>query len=112
MSKTTAELRESVAKEIGILTPAMPLADDDADLIDARIQEVSDYLRELGLAWWVDNSIPNAAMMPMTLMVAARVCGNFGKATPLLLSGFEGGKAQLAAIKPSAVIQTVQAQYY
>jgi len=112
MTKTTAELRESVAKKLRIKSVDMDLDADTAATIDARIQDVSDYLREAGLVWWEDNAIPNAAMMPMTLMVAAWACADVGKAGQSYESGFSDGKTQLASIKPSAVTETVRAEYF
>lgn len=111
MSKTTAELRESVAEHLRISTADLTLSAEDADLIDRRIQAVTDYLRELGVAWWVDNAIPDAALMPMTLCVSAWACVPFGKAGQGYEAGFPDGKTQLASIKPSSVNNTVQAEY-
>jgi len=112
MTKTTAELRVKVAKKLGIKAPDMELSSEDAATIDDRIEEVTDFLREAGVVWWVDNSIPDAAVMPMVLMVSAWACGDFGKAGQGFESGFADGKTQLASIKPSAVIETVQVDYY
>lgn len=112
MTKTTAELRESVAKKIGVLSVDQDLDAEDAAAIDARIGEVTDYLRELGLIWWADDAIPAGAFMPMTLMVAAVACGEFGKVNMGLESGYGDGKSQLSAIKPSAANKTTQADYF
>lgn len=112
MALTTAELRERVAEHLRIKAADLELSGANAARIDRRIEEVTEYLRELGLAWWADGAVPVAASMPMILMVAAWSASSVGKAGQGYEDGFIGGKAQLAAIKPSAVIETLEADYF
>lgn len=106
MTATTAELRESVAGKIKILRADMPLDAADAATIDRKIGEVTNYYRERGVVWWVDNAIPNAAVLPMTMLVAAWTADDFGKVADPLWA--PNGLALLASIKPSAAIETVK----
>lgn len=112
MSVTTIELRERVAKELRVKRADMDLDEADAAEIDARIGEVTDYLRELGLIWWADNAIPNPAVMPMVLMVSAWAARGVGKAGQGYEEGFMGGKSQLAALKPSAYISNSYVEFF
>ena len=112
MTATTADLRESVAKKLRVKSTDMDLDDATASAIDDRIDEVTNYLRELGLIWWADDAIPDAALMPMTLMVAAWTCADFGKAGQGYEAGFADGKTQLSAIKPSAELAEITPDYF
>lgn len=112
MARTTAELREIVAEKLRVKSVDLDLSPENAAKIDRRIGEVTDFLREVGLIWWADNAIPNAAVLPFTLMVAAWGAADFGKANQGYEDGFEPGRLLLASLKPSAEISVVQAEYF
>lgn len=112
MTKATADLRESVAEHIRIKSVDMPLDDDSADKIDRYIARVTALEREKGLIWWADDAIPDAAEMPMMLMVAALAAPGFGKAGQGYESGYMDGRSQLTSIKPSAVTETMRPDYF
>jgi hypothetical protein len=110
MTKTTAELRESVARKIKILRNDMPLDSADAVTIDDCIEEVTDYYRERGVIWWADNAIPDACMLPMALMVASWAAEDFGK--EVNPSWAQNGLVLLQAIKNSSTIDEVLVEPY
>lgn len=112
MTITTAELRESVAEHIRILSTDTPLDAADAAKIDRYITRVTATEREKGLIWWPDNAIPDACEMPMMLMVAALAAAGFGKAGQGYESGYQDGRTALATLKPSAQIDTVRMEYF
>lgn len=99
MTKTTAELRESVAKKLGVMSVDEELDAEDAAFIDARIEGATDFLQEVGLVWWVAGSIPNAALEPMTFIVASLAAPDFG-VTPDP-NWARDGQAMLTTIRPS-----------
>lgn len=112
MTRTTAELREIVAEKLRVKAVDLDLSAEDAAKIDRHIGETTDFLREAGLVWWADNAIPNAAVLPMTLIVSAWAATDFGKAGQGYEAGFIEGRGLLATLKPSADIQTVCAEYF
>lgn len=112
MARTTAELRDIVAEKLRIKAVDLDLSAENGAKIDRRIGEVTDFLREAGLIWWADNSIPNAAVLPFTLMITAWAALDFGKGGQGYEAGFIEGRSLLASLKPSADIATVQAEYF
>lgn len=109
---TTVQLRERVAEHIRIAASDLDLSSEDAAKIDRAIQEATDFLRELGLIWWVDNAIPAAAVMPMTLIVSALAGPRFGKIKSGYEEGFLGGRAMLTQLKPSAYTARINPDYF
>lgn len=112
MAITTATLRESVAEHLRIKSADMDLEAEDAAKIDRYIQMVTDAERQKGLIWWVDNAIPEEARMAMVLMVSSLCAASYGKAGQGYEPGYQDGKIILASLKPSAVIETVPADYF
>jgi hypothetical protein len=112
MTTTTVELRESVAEHLRLKSVDVDLDADTAAKIDRYISMVTNMERQKGLIWWVDNAIPDQCKMPMMLMVAAIGCVGFGKSGQGYESGYSDGKAQLASLKPSAVIETIAGTYF
>jgi len=110
MTTTTAELREKVARKLTISSSDMALEAEDTDRIDDRIGEVTSHLRERGLAWWIDNAIPDAAVLPMVMIVAYWAADDFGKTAGPTWA--RDGEALLASIKPSGVIETVKMEAF
>jgi hypothetical protein len=112
MTLLNTDLRQRVAENLRVKAVDRDLADEDAEKIDNAIDDVFAELRELGLLWWADDAIPQACAFALTLIVSAQACARFGK----IGQGYEGGdadgRARLAALKPSAVIETAQAVYY
>lgn len=112
MTVTTVQLRESIAKELGIYSPEMPLSAEDADKIDEKIVDCETELRELGHLWWATNATPDACKYAMTIFVAARACYSVGKQG----QGFEAGEARgleiLFRLKPPASVSTLAVDYF
>ncbi len=112
MTITSADLRLRVAENLRVKAVDRDLADEDADKIDKAIDDAFAELREQGLLWWGDDAIPQACAFALTLIVSAQACARFGK----IAQGYEGGdtdgRARLAALKPSAVVETVRSEYF
>lgn len=112
MTLLNSQLRQRVAENLRVKAVDRDLADEDAEKIDNAIDDAFAELREQGLLWWADDQIPQACVFALTLIVSAQACARFGK----IGQGYEGGdtdgRARLAALKPSAVIDTVRAEYF
>lgn len=110
--KTTAQLRNRVAEDLGLKAADIDLADEDAVKIEARIASVTAFLREKGLIWWDDDQIPDAVEDGFAMMVAAMACKSFGKQNQGFEAGWEDGRAMIASIKPAETIETSVTVYY
>ena len=112
MTITTATFRNRVAEDLGIKAQDQDLSDEEAAKIDARIDSISAHYRELGLIWWADDAIPDAAEEGYAKIVCALVCASVRKSK----QGFEEmlplGLSMLAGIKPAAKLETVRTEYY
>ena len=112
MTITSSDLRQRVAENLRVKAVDRDLADEDAEKIDNAITDAFAELREHGLMWWTTAAIPNACVFALTLIVSAQACAKFGKAGQGYEAGDNDGRARLAALKPSAAIETVRAEYF
>lgn len=79
MTQTNTQLYTLIAEELGIIDGNEPLSADDADRIARKATLVRAWLIEDGKAYWVDNSIPDAAALPLAQIIAAQVADQFGR---------------------------------
>lgn len=80
MSKTKVEMATAVLRNLGITNAVdSPSA---ADLAYVTAEYVADlaYWDDLGLVYWADDEIPEAAFPIITALVANRVMNTFGMA--------------------------------
>lgn len=112
MSYTHAQLRDRVAEDLGIKGVDQELSDEQASKIEERITTTTAYFREKGLFWWDDDEIPDECFDGMVFVMRARCAAGVRK----LGQGHEEleqpGLAMIAAVKPSAVIETLRTLYY
>lgn len=111
MTKTNEELRDEVAEYLRVKGADYELSDSRADQIDRGIAAAFAELRELGLCWWPDDTIPDACLFPLKLIIAAQLCTPFGKAGQGYEAGDEGGRTRLSKLKPPADIPSIQGEY-
>lgn len=76
---TNTALYTLVGEELGLIDGNEPLSADDADRISRRASKVRAWLIEDGKCYWTDNAIPEAASLPLAMIIAARVAGQFGR---------------------------------
>jgi hypothetical protein len=79
MTQTNTQLYTLIAEELGIIDGNEPLSADDADRISRKATLVRAWLIEDGKAYWIDNSIPDAAALPLAMIIAGQVADQFGR---------------------------------
>ena len=109
---TAVQLRQRVAEELKVYSPDQELSADVAARIDTSIADTRAYLQEKRLCWWGADAIPQAIVIPLTWVIAAFACTKFGKAGQGYETGDARGRAELAALRGSADVQTVQPDYF
>lgn len=77
MALTHDELRDAVAEEMMLKSTTVALSAEDAAFISARITRTLAWLEEEGLVFWPDGKIPEAAVEPLTMIVASRCAPGF-----------------------------------
>lgn len=112
MTATTAQLRDRVAKDLGIKAVDEELSDELAATIEEGIGDWTAHYRELGLFWWPDNAIPNQCVAGLRMVMCALVCASVRKAGQGHEQKLEPGLAMIAGLKPSATIDTLRTLYY
>ena len=89
MTVTNSEVYTLVAEELAIIGSGQSLGADDQDRISRRAAKVRAWLIEEGLAYWVDDAIPDAAALPYAQVVAGQCAEMYGRGpnsdTPYLL---------------------------
>ena len=112
MTKTTAQIRNRVGEDLGVKAQDQEMSDEQAAKIDARIVSISAHYREKGLFWWADNAVPDAVEEGLAMVVCALACGSVRKAGQGHEGKLEPGLAMIAAVKPSAKLETLRTLYY
>jgi len=79
MTITNTQLYQLVAEELALIGPAQALSADDRDRIERRAVKVRAWLIEEGLAYWPDDSIPDAASLPYAQIVAGQCAEMYGR---------------------------------
>lgn len=79
MTQTNTQLYTLVGEELGIIDGNEPLSADDADRIARKAAPTRAWLIEDGKCYWADNAIPDAAVLPLAMIIAERVAGQFGR---------------------------------
>lgn len=79
MSTTNVQLYTLVGEELGIVQGNESLSADDTDKISRRASRVRSWLIDEGLCYWVDDSIPDAAALPLAMIVASQCAEVFGR---------------------------------
>lgn len=112
MTYTNTELRNRVAEDLGVKAQDQELSDEQASKIEERITSTWAHFTEKGLFWWPDGTIPTAVFDGLAKVMCARVCVAVRKQG----QGFENmempGLAEIAAVKPPAMIETLKTLYY
>jgi len=112
MSKTNAELRDRVAEDLGVKGQDIELSDEQAQKLEGRISSTWAHFTEKGLFWWPDGTIPDSVFDGLAKVMCARACASVRKQG----QGFESlempGLAEIAAVKPPALIETLKTLYY
>lgn len=112
MTKTTNDIINRVAEDLGLKASDVDLADEDKEKIERRVDSVTAFLREKGLIWWADDAIPDACEDGFAMMVAAMVCKAFGKQNQGHEAGWEDGRVMIAQLKPSENVEQQAYEYY
>ena len=76
---TNTELYTLVGEELGIVDGNEALSADDADRISRRASKVRAWLIEEGKCYWADDAIPEAAALPLAMIIAGRVAPQYGR---------------------------------
>ena len=89
MTVTNVEMYQLVAEELGIVGAGESLSADVSDMIARRAEKVRAWLVEEGIAYFVDDAIPDAAALPYAQVIAGQCAEAFGRGpnsdTPYLL---------------------------
>lgn len=92
MTTTNAQLYTLVGEELGIVQGNEALSADDTDKISRRAARIRAWLIEEGLVYWDDNSIPDAAALPLAMVIAGQCAEMFGRG-PSAESPYPSGSA-------------------
>lgn len=79
MSITNTQLYQIVAEELGLVGPGQSLSADDRDRIERRAVKVRAWLIDEGLAYWLDDAIPDAAALPYAQIIAGQCAEMYGR---------------------------------
>lgn len=79
MSITNTQLYQLVAEELGLVGPGQALGADDRDRIERRAVKVRAWLIDEGLAYWLDDAIPDAAALPYAQVIAGQCAEMYGR---------------------------------
>lgn len=79
MTTTNTQLYTLVAEELSIIDGNEPLSADDSDRISRRASRIRAWLIEEGKCYWQDNAIPDAAALPLAMIVAGEVRDQYGR---------------------------------
>jgi hypothetical protein len=79
MTTTNTQLYTLVGEELAIIDGNEPLGADDTDRISRRASRVRAWLIEDGKAYWADNAIPDAAALPLAMIIAGEVRDQYGR---------------------------------
>jgi len=109
---TKVQLRQRVGEELKVYSPDQELAADVGARIDTSIADTRAWLKEKRLCWWGENAIPQAVVIPLVWIVAAFACTKFGKRGQGYEDGQERGRRELAALRPSADVTTLNPDYF
>lgn len=112
MSKTNAELRDRVAKDLGLKAQDQELSDELSGEIEGRIVTARAHYAEVGLFWWADDAIPDAVFDPLAALMCALCCAAVRKAGQGHEEKLPPALAAIASLKPSARVETLRTQYY
>lgn len=112
MSKTNAQLRNQVAEDLGIKAIDQELSDEGASRIENRISTVHAHYLEKGLFWWADSAIPDSVFEGLSMVICAHVCASVRKAGQGHEEKLLPGLAMIAAVKPSATVDTMKTFYF
>lgn len=79
-TRSKAELRDDVLRELNVLAAGQVASAEDAALVMDRIETVLDDLDDDSLVpWGVGNPIPGKAYLPLVSIVANTLVGAFGQ---------------------------------
>ena len=76
---TNTALYTLVGEELGIVDGNETMSADDTDRISRRASKIRAWLIEDGKAYWVDNAIPEAASLPLAMIIAGAVADQYGR---------------------------------
>jgi hypothetical protein len=93
MTQTNTQLYTLVAKQLGIVDGNEALSADVAADISEIAALTRAWLIEDGKCYWADNAIPEAAAMPLAMIIAERVADQYGRgaASPFPYAGGPAG---------------------
>lgn len=112
MAITKITLRERVAEHLRISSPDRELDAATAARIDASIADARAELMERGLCWWGEDAIPNSVVFALTLICSAQAAAKTGRMGQGYEDGDGEGRIRLAALKPTADVMPVMAEYF
>ncbi len=115
MTVTNVEMYQLVAEELGIIGAGETLSADVSDMIARRAEKVRAWLVEEGIAYFVDDNIPDAAALPYAQVIAGQCAEAFGRGpnsdTPYLL-GETGYRLLERHVSQRSEKQPVTAEYF
>lgn len=108
---TKADLRRLVLTRLTVIDETENPSPEQASLLNLFVDGCRAELLQKGLCWWDDDVIPAEVALHLRNYVAAKCCGDFGKAG----KGYEAlGPAairEIAALKSSEERETVPGDY-
>jgi len=112
MTRTQSELAKIVLRDVLAVIDATetPNAEDDA-AVDAAYADRLEELRDLGLAYWSANAIPNVVLRPLADLVGSTIAPAFGlpRAPELEANALRALRRHMAK---AASGEPTQAQYH
>lgn len=79
MAATRSDLIRQVLEDLAVIDAISNPDANDSAAVDRRADRVTARLRELGLCWWDEETIPDAVMPALGLLVANEAAPTFGK---------------------------------
>lgn len=79
MTTTNVQLYTLAAEELGIVQGNEALDADNTDKIARRATRVRAWLLDEGLVYWLDDAIPDAAALPLAMILAGQCAEQFGR---------------------------------
>lgn len=76
---TEVELREHIARQLGILGQGRSLSSEDANLIDTVMANAQGELEQLSVALWTLADVPDYAIESFVMYCAPTIAPSFGK---------------------------------
>lgn len=115
MTITNNDLYVLVAEELGLIGNGQALTADDQDRIQRRAGKVRAWLIEEGMAYWIDDVIPDAAALPLAKIIAGQCAEIYGRGpgsnVPYAL-GEEGFRLLERHVSQRSAKEPIMADYF